>query len=151
MPLNGDLKTMFEYALAKSNAEQAYLRSTRTVYILSYTRVEVVNYLFVSYSVVWVLWRYTVHKQVPSLCHTNDVIATFVAWGGRMHLYAHLDKLGERHLYCDTISVILVQKDGEPPLAKCGDAMGDMTSELKKIECISEIVCGGPKDCAYKL
>ena len=42
-----------------------------------------------------------------------------------MHLYSHLDKLGERALYCDTDSVIFVQKDGEPPLVRCGDALGE--------------------------
>jgi len=49
---------------------------------------------------------------VPSLRHTK-VIAAFVACGHRMHLYAHLDKLGERTLYCDIDSAIFVQKDGE--------------------------------------
>jgi len=32
-----------------------------------------------------------------------------------MHLYAHLDKLGDRPLYCDTDSVIFVQNYGELP------------------------------------
>jgi len=79
-------------------------------------------------SVVWASWRYTADEQVPSLRHTNEVIATFVACGGRMLSYAHPDKLGKRALYCNTDSVIFVQKDGEPPLIKCGDALGDMTS-----------------------
>ena len=43
-----------------------------------------------------------------------------------MHMYAHLDKLGERALYCDTDSVIFVQKTDEPSLIECGDALGDM-------------------------
>ena len=67
-----------------------------------------------------------------------------------MHLYAYLDKLGERALYCDTDSVIFVQKADEPPLIECGDALGDMTSELKANEYISEFVSGGPKNYAYK-
>jgi len=68
-----------------------------------------------------------------------------------MHLYSHLDKLGERALYCDTDCVIFVQKDGKPPLVPCGDALGEMTSELQENEYISEFVSGGPKNYAYKL
>jgi hypothetical protein len=73
-----------------------------------------------------------------------------------MHLYSYLDKLGERALYCDTECVIFVGKTDEPPLIECGDALGDMctgdmTSELKANEYISEFVSGGPKNYAYKL
>ena len=50
-----------------------------------------------------------------------------------------------------TDSVIFFQKDGEPPLIDRGDHLGDMTSELKGIEFISEFVRGGPKNYAYKL
>jgi len=53
-----------------------------------------------------------------------------------MHLYAHLDKLGERALYCDSDSAICV---------------GDMTSELKEKEYISIFVSMGSKNYAYKL
>jgi hypothetical protein len=77
---------------------------------------------------------------VPSLRHTNDVIVAFVARGDGMYFYAHLDELGERALYCHTDSVIFVLKDGELPLVKCGDALGEMTSEFKQNEFISEFV-----------
>ena len=68
-----------------------------------------------------------------------------------MHLYAHLDKLRERALYCDTDSFIFVQKDSDSPLMQCSDALGDMTTELKEGEFISEFFRGGPKNYAYKL
>ena len=61
--------------------------------------VEVVNLMFASYSVVWDSWRYTAEEQAPSLRNTNEVVAAYVACGGRMHLYAYLDKLGERVVY----------------------------------------------------
>ena len=109
--------------------------------------VEVANLLFASDSVVWTSWPYTAEEQVPSLRHTEVARA----FGGRMQLYACVLRLGERALYCDTDSVIFVQKDGEPPLIECGYALGDMTSEMKGIEYISEFVSGGPKIYAYKL
>jgi hypothetical protein len=67
-----------------------------------------------------------------------------------MHLYAHLDKLLEGALYCDTDSVIFVQKTAETPLIEYGNALGEMTSELKANDYISEFVSGGPKNYAYK-
>ena len=54
-------------------------------------------------------------------------------------------------MYCDTHRVIFLQKDGEPPLIECGDALGEMTSELKGSENISEFLTGAPKNYAYKL
>ena len=36
-------------------------------------------------------------------------------------------------------------------LIECGEALGDMTSELKGSEYISEFVSGGSKNCAYTL
>ena len=104
--------------------------------------------IFGSDSVLWASWRYNADEQAPSLRHTNEVVAAYVACGGRMQKYAYLHKLGERALFCD--SVIFIQKTDEPPLIKCGDAPGDMTSELKANEYISEFVSGGPKNYAYK-
>jgi hypothetical protein len=44
-----------------------------------------------------------------------------------------------------------VQKTDEPPLIDCGDALDNMTSELKANEYISVFVSGGPKNYAYKI
>ena len=79
--------------------------------------------LFASHGVVCASWRYIADEQVPSLRDTNEIIAAFVACGGRMYLYAHLDKLVQRAMYCDTDSVIFIQKDVEPPPVQCGDAL----------------------------
>ena len=68
-----------------------------------------------------------------------------------MYLYSHLDKLGDRALYCDEGSVIFVQMTDEPPLIECDDALRDMTFELKANEYISEFVSGGHKNYDYKL
>ena len=62
----------------------------------------------------------------------------------RSHASVRLLRIGERALYCDTDSVIFVQKDGEPPLIGRGDYLSDMTSELKGRDFISEFVSGGP-------
>ena len=43
-----------------------------------------------------------------------------------------------------------MQKTDEPNLIESGDALGDMTSELKANKYISEFVSGVPKNYAYK-
>jgi len=108
--------------------------------------VEVMNLMFASDSFVWASWRYTAEEQAPRLRNTNEVVAAYVTCGGPMHLYGYLDKLGERALYCDTDTVIFVQKTDEPPLIECGDALVDMSSELKANEYISEFVSEGPQE-----
>ena len=74
------------------------------------------NLFLASDHVVWVSWKYAIEMRIPNLPHTNEVIGSFVTAGGRIHLYAYLDKLQERALYTDTDSVIYIQNDDEPPL-----------------------------------
>ena len=50
----------------------------------------------------------------------------------RSDIFVRLSKHGERDLYCDTDSVIFVQKEGEPPPVQCGDALGDYIRITKK-------------------
>jgi hypothetical protein len=68
-------------------------------------------------------------------------------------LYSFLEKVGERVLYYDTDSIIYISREGEydPPT---GNFIGDMTDELEEYGCgsyITEFVCGGPKNYAFKV
>ena len=107
--------------------------------------------MFASDDVVWLSWKHGVVEDVPSLRHTNEVIGAYVTAGARIHLYRYLGRLQERAIYCDTDSVIYVQPKDEPALIQTGDRLGDMTSELRPAESISEFVSGGPKNYAYKI
>jgi len=71
--------------------------------------------------------------------------------GARIHLYRYLDELKVDTLYCDTDSDIFIQPRDETGMIETGDNRGDMTSELKPHEYISEIMFGGPKIYAYKV
>ena len=104
--------------------------------------------VFANNEVVWVLWKFTAEERVPSMRHTNEVIGAYVA-AGAIHMYSHLDRLQEKAIYCDTDSVIFIQPRDEPQLVETGDNLGDMTSELKPYEMITEFVSAGPKNYAY--
>ena len=67
-----------------------------------------------------------------------------------MHLYSYLDTSQKRALYADTYSVIVIQPRYGAALLKTGDCLGDMTSELKPCEYISEFVSGRAKNYAYQ-
>jgi hypothetical protein len=106
--------------------------------------------LFANDDVVWISWQYSAEERVPSLRHTNEVIGAYVTAGARLHLYSFLDRLKEKAIYTDTDSAIYIQPRNEPSLIETGDKLGQMTSELKPDEIISEVVCAGPKNYAYK-
>jgi len=75
-----------------------------------------------------------------------------VTAGARIHLYGFLDKLQDKAIYTDTDSVIFIQPGPgkKPSLIETGDNLGQMQSELKRNEIISEVVCAGPKNYEYK-
>jgi len=110
--------------------------------------IEVATLLFVGYSVFWILWRHAEGSHAPTLRHTNEVIASYVTTGTRMHLYTYLDTAEMRAVHRH--SVIYIQTRDGAALVKTGVCLGDMTSELKPREYISEFVSGGPKNYAYQ-
>ena len=86
---------------------------------------------------------------VPGDPKTNIFLATFTKAHARLWLYDVLQKLGESVLYFDTDSIIY-KSDTGVDLVQTGDYLGDLTDELGGHHII-ELVCGGPKNYAYKL
>ena len=86
---------------------------------------------------------------MPNLRHTNEVFGAYFTAGARIHLYRYLDRLDERAIYCVTDCVICIQPKDEPNLIESGDKLGDMTSELRPTEYVSEFVSGVRKNYAY--
>jgi hypothetical protein len=113
--------------------------------------IEVTNLMFASDEVVWLSWRYSDEEKIPNLKHTNEVLGAYVTASARLRLYHLLDRVGENALYCDTDSIIFVQRENRAPMIECGDNLGDMQSELKPGEYIREFVSGGPKNYAYRV
>ena len=110
-----------------------------------------VKLVFATDDVFWLSWKRGAEEDVPNLRHTNDVIGAYVTEGARIYLYRHLHRLRENAIYCDKDFVIYVQPRDEPALIETGDKLGDMTSELRPSEFISEFVSGGPTNYAYRV
>jgi len=47
---------------------------------------------------VWISWQHSAETRVPTLKHANDVIASYVTAGARIHLYSYLDRLRDKAL-----------------------------------------------------
>ena len=77
----------------------------------------------------------------------NIFIAVFTTCWARLHLYKVLDHVGEAALYYDTDSVIYKETES---LTQTGPYLGELTSELDKMEYITEFVSTGPKSYAYE-
>jgi hypothetical protein len=119
---------------------------------LAKPRIQMTNLLFAGEEVVWVTWKYAEEEEnIPVLRHTNEVISAYVTTRARLKLYKYLDLLKERAIYCDTDSVIYIQKCVELPAVTCGNKLGGMTNELCRDEYTKEFVSGGPKNYAYKI
>ena len=67
-----------------------------------------INLVFANDEVVCVSKSFTAEERMPSIRHTNEIIAAYVTAGARIHLYQHLDRLQEKAIYCDTDSVIFI-------------------------------------------
>jgi hypothetical protein len=118
---------------------------------LATSGIEVVNLVLARDSVVLISWSYMAMEYVENLRHTNWVVGANVTCIARMQLYTYLDRLGERVMYYDIDSVKFVGMEGQHSLIVFGDSLGDMRSEQKASENISEFVIRSPINYAYKL
>lgn len=96
-------------------------------------------------------YKETSESFVPDNFTVNVILAAFTTAYGRLKLLDVMLELGERVIYHDTDSIIYRVKDNEPepPL---GNNLGDLTNEISEADggYITEIICPGPKNYAYK-
>ena len=109
--------------------------------------INVKNFQIINESLIHVQWDHKDHS-VPDSKTSNIFLATFTTCWARLRLYTILQMVGERALYYDTDSMIYVNKPGlsAPPV---GQLLGELKSELREGEFITEFVSGGPKNYAY--
>jgi hypothetical protein len=107
---------------------------------------EVTNFTIISDSMIQLDWAHE-SAFVPENMQSNIFIAIMTTCAARLKLYDLLDQLGDRVLYHDTDSAVLVSRPGdEDPIL--GDYLGELTDELEG-DYITEFVSTGPKSYAY--
>jgi hypothetical protein len=133
-------------------AKSRIISDTQELYcFLTKLGIQVRSLLFVSDDVVWAALHYSNDEIFPNLGHTNEVIGAYVKSRARLRLYAYLNSLQGRELYCDTESVFYIQKDRETSLIEYADSLGSMVNELKPGHYITEFVSAGAKNYGYKI
>jgi hypothetical protein len=81
-------------------------------------------------------------------------VAAYVTTQARLNLYDYLNRLGQSVLYCDTDSVVYVQKTAEPSKIPIRDYLGDLTNDLQEYGCdsyIDEFISGGTKNYEFSV
>jgi len=114
---------------------------------------EVTNLILPKDDVAWASWKYS-EDNIAVVKNVNVAVAAYVTTQTRLKQYDYLSKLGESVLYCDTDSVIFIQKDNDPPKVKTRDYQGYLTDELEEYgSCsfVDEFVSGGPKNYAFSV
>jgi len=109
---------------------------------------KVTNLIFPNEEIAWVSWKYS-EDNVTTGNNFNVAVAAYVTTQARLKLYGYLSKLGKSVLYCDTDSVVYVQKVDEPPKVTIWDYLVDLTNELDEFgsgSFVDEFVSGGPKN-----
>ena len=107
--------------------------------------------MLASDDVVCASLRFIAEESVPNLRNTIKFIGSYATAGAWIHLYSYLDKLQQKILYWDTVSVVYIQPNARSALVETGDWILAMTSELKPGHHIEEFVRGEPKKYAYRV
>jgi hypothetical protein len=100
-----------------------------------------------------VSWKYA-EDNITSGKMVNIAVVAYVTTEARLKLYDYMNRLGQSVLYCDTDSVVYVQKTAKPSKIAIGDYLGDLTDELQEYgsgSYIDEFISGGPKNYAFSV
>ena len=80
-------------------------------------------------------------------------VAAYVTTQAQLKLNEYLSKLWQSVVYCDTDSVIYVQKVDKPPNVTTGHYVGDLTDDLEDFSSgffTEQFVSGGSKTTRFR-
>lgn len=120
---------------------------------LSTPGIEVTNLIFPNDEMVWVSWK-CMQEEERINNSVSIAIAAYVTTGARLKLYSYLKDIQTSVLYCDTDSIIYVERDTDTFTVPLGDNLGDLTNEVLDYgpnAYINEFVSGGCKNYAYSI
>jgi len=148
------LKSMWgKWAQNQNKTQTTLVTSVKELYeLLTSPGSEVTNLIFPNDDVVSVSWKHSEDNSRRE--NVNVAFAAYVTTQARLKIYDYPSELGESVLYCDSDSVIFIQKLDESPKVRTGDYLGHLTDELEKFGCgsfIQEFVSGGPINYAFSL
>ena len=119
-----------KWAQNQNKTQTSIVDSEKEFYeLLTCPGIEVTNLIFPNDDMAWVSWKYY-EDNIAVGNNVNVAVVAYVTTQARLKLYECLSKLEYSVLYCDTDSVIFIQKDNDPPKFETGDYLGDLTDVL---------------------
>ena len=105
---------MGKWAQKQNKTQTTLVTSVKELFeLLTIPGTEVTKLIFANDIVVWVSWKHS-EDNIAAGKNVNVAVAAYVTTQTRLKLYEYLSELGESVLYCDTDSVIFIQKVDEP-------------------------------------
>ncbi|XP_065203901.1 uncharacterized protein LOC135833993 [Planococcus citri] len=92
--------------------------------------IDITDTTFVTDDLVYVHWEYLEETAIDTP-FINPVLSAHVTAEARLVLYSYLEKLQDRVLYCDTDSIIYIERPGDEQI-ETGPYLGQMGNELEK-------------------
>jgi hypothetical protein len=112
--------------------------------------IEITGVRIITEDVVQVAYRKAGEEFVATSLDTNIYIAVATTAWARMRLYEDLDRLQERVVYCDTVSIVYMASETPAENLVTGCFLGQMGNELEDDDYIEDFVSGGPKNYGYR-
>jgi hypothetical protein len=104
-----------KWAQNQNKTQTTIVESTKEFYeLLTSPSIEACNLIFPNEDAAWVSWKYS-EDNVAVGKKVRVAVTAYVTTQARLKLYGYLSKLGWSVLYCDTDSVIYIQKVAEAP------------------------------------
>jgi len=103
-----------KWAQKQNKTQTTIVDSEKEIYeLLTYPDTEVTNLIYPNDDVAWISWKYS-EDNITIGKNVNVAVAAYVTTQARLKLYDYMSKLEVSVLYCDTDSVIFIQKDNSP-------------------------------------
>lgn len=138
-----------------SHSETTCVESPMQLYAMATSPAITINDLYlVGEDKIWVNWKYTNDEFQTPARNVSVTTGAFTTTHARIMLFNELIQLGNEILYCDTDSIIYVEKEGSKYKPDLGPCIGQLTDELEVfgvgafIESFTSI---GPKSYAFRV
>lgn len=116
--------------------------------------VDIVDVLPFGERAVWLNWKCKYSEQISPLPHESLMVGAFTTAHARIKLYHQMSQLGSDLLYCDTDSIIYIERPGQSYTPLIGNFIGDLTDEVSDYgpnSYITSFVSTGAKTYSFQV
>lgn len=139
----------------EENTKTSVLSNPNEFYQMLISPAIIINDIYTSGSEnIYVSWKYTNDEDKNASKNVCIPAGAYTTTNARLMLFNELIQIQNEILYCDTDSLIYVEKEDSTYKPNIGPVVGQLTDEIAvygEDAYISEFVCVGPKSYALKI